>query len=68
MTQQQDKEFRYTIQGRVVSVRALLVDDEPRFSATDIASSLGYAKPLQFVQTYGLPAHAKVIDLEPYFN
>ena len=50
-------------------MRALLdVDGSPLFSATDIASSLGYARPQVFLRSRELQEHMRVVGVEPYFN
>ena len=65
---QEAKEFQATLKGQVVSVRALLRGCEPLFSATDIASSLGYARPQVFLRSRELQEHMRVVGVEPYFN
>ena len=68
MAHQQAMEFRTTLRGQAVCVRALLVDGEPLFSATDVASSLGYARPLQFVQASAPTGSQRILDGEPFLT
>ena len=49
-------------------VRALLVDGDPLFNATDVASSLGYARPLQFVQATAPTGSQRILNGEPFLT
>jgi len=64
----QPMEFRTILRDRAVCLRALLVDGEAYFDAADVASCLGYARPLQFVAASAPAVEQRIINGEPFLT